>query len=63
MDDAEARAVAHTVASYGALEFNKFVDRSSYQSKVTVAKMSEHVFKKEGKKMGAQSAPALKATV
>ena len=48
--DADARGVAQIVAPYGALDFSKFVDRSSYHSALTTSEVAQKVQRWEAKK-------------
>ena len=63
MDDEEAKGVCQIVAPYGALAFDKFVDRSAVQSQLTMSKIAEMEIRKHMKAEGALPAPTLQATV
>ena len=63
LDDIEARGIAQVVAPYGAIEFNKFVDRAATLSSLGVKDVADFVVKAESKKLGAEAVPTLQPTV
>ena len=63
LTDGDARGVAQIVAPYGAIDFQKFVDRAATLNTLGVNDIATVVVKSEATKMGAEAAPTLKATV
>lgn len=63
MADEEARGVAQIVAPYGAIKFDKFVDRSAYQSQLTMAEVASRTSDDLAAKEGAVPVPELQATL
>ena len=63
MPDVEARGVAQIVAPYGAIKFDKFVDRSASQSQLSMAGVAARTTDEQTKAEGAVPIPNLQPTV
>ena len=63
MADVEARGVAQIVAPYGAIKFDKFVDRSASQSQLSMADAAARTTDEQAKVEGASPYPSWQPTV
>ena len=61
--EVEARGVAQIVAPYGAIKFDKFVDRSASQSQLSMADVAARTTDEQAKAEGAVPIPELQPTV